>query len=162
MTKTTPSKPRRVPDNAESAGVVANVIKEGDGTSKFIFADKHGKSGETFTGASLFDLFHVPEAIVRQLNDELQKVVGAIKDWTQKWQDHIEDWELRPRKGAMHNYYYCQFVVTHKGKEYDKKLAKALTQLGALLYDGIGCALIRVTTLMVPDVTKEEVADIWT
>lgn len=152
----------KTPKKARTADIrPSTAIREGDCTNKFCFTDKHGNLGETFLGADLFDMFHVPEAIVRQINDEWQKVVSAIKDWAKKWQSQIKGWELSPRKGAMKNYCYFQFIVTQKGTEYDKKLAEALSQLDSHLYSDIGCSLIRVTTLMVPDVSEEEVAKIW-
>ena len=122
------------PKKARTADFTQSAkIREGDRTSKFCFTDKHGNLGETFLGADLFDLFHVPEAFVRQVNDELKKVVGAIQEWAKKWQGHIKGWELSPRQGAVQNYCYFQFVVTQKGTEYDKKLAEAISQLDSHL-----------------------------
>ena len=153
---------RKAPKKAQTVDIGGSAtIREGDCTSRFRFTDKHGNLGKTFLGADLFDMFHVPEAFVRQINDEWKKVVNAIQEWAKKWQNQIKGWELSPRKGAMQNYCYFQFVVTQKGTEYNRKLAEALSQLDSHLYNDIGCSLVRVTTLMVPDVPEEDVAKIW-
>ena len=150
---------------AVDAGLRAAEIREGDHTRKFRFTDRHGNEGMTFKGADLFDLLNIPMALVRQLNDrlndELPRILEAIKDWARQWQEHIEGWELYPREGAMQHYVYFTFVVTHKGKQYDDKLAEGLSRLDVHLHRDLGCSLIRVTTIMVPDVSEGEIASIW-
>jgi hypothetical protein len=113
-------------------------------------------------GADLFNLFGVPDAFARQFNDELPKIARIIEDWTQKWQDHIEGWELYPREGVIQDRVHFQFVVTQKGTEYNQKLAEALTHLDISLYKDTGGSVIRVTTLMVPSVPEVEIANVWT
>ena len=136
-------------------------IREDDRTSKFRITDKHGNLHAIHLGADLFNLFAVPVAITQQLNDELQRIIDAIKDWEREWKDHIEGWELYPREGAMKDYLYFQFIAIQKGVEFDKQLAAALSKLDCSLYDGINCSLIRVTVLMVPNVSEEDVAKVW-
>jgi hypothetical protein len=147
------------------AGRVASIqlppeIREGDRTSKFRITDKQGNIESVCLGADLFNLFSVPVALTRQLHEEYSKIVVTVQNWAQDWKNHIEGWELYPRDGAMQNYFYFHFVVTHKGVEYDKQLAEALMQLDGHLYD-IGCSMIRVTVLMVPNVSDEEMTAVW-
>jgi len=140
----------------------STVIQEDDWTSKFHFTDKHGNLGGTYLGADLFNLFGVPDAFARQFNDKLPKIARIIEDWVQKWQDHVAGWELYLRDGVIRDHIHFQFVVTQKGTEYDQQLAEALTHLDMSLYEDTGSTLIRVTTLMVPSVSEEEIADVWT
>ena len=137
-------------------------VREGDWDRKYRFIDKHGNLGTTVLGADIFNLFNVPTALVQQLNEEVQRIVDAGKEWATKWQDYIIGWELYPREGTMQNHFHLQLIVTQKGVEYNKQLAEALAALDTHLYENTGCSLIRVAVLMVPDVSEEEIATIWT
>ena len=149
-------------DNGRTRRFYPTDVREGDRDRRYRFIDKNGNLGTTVFGDDIFNLFNVPTALVQQLNDEVQKIVDAGKEWAAKWQNHIVGWKLYPREGAMQNYFHLQLVVTQKGKEHDKQLAEALAGLDTHLYENTGCSLIRVAVLMVPDVSEEEIAAIWT
>ena len=140
-------------------------IKEGDRTRKFHLTDKQGNICSAYLAADLFNLFSVPTVFAQRLedqfNDELPKIVASIKEWAREWQEDIAGWELYPCDSVTKNYIRFRFVVVQKGTEYNKVLAESLSQFSVHLYNDMGCSLIRVAALMVPDVSEEEIANIF-